>query len=169
MDNRIIATKDKDLCMVPGLQINWDSGEITNSDNWGWINLEGKVSKNKQTTYKVRGRGWKYFWAQLLMGDTADNIQGLPWCVHDDYTGGSAKRIGAVLTFNILNPITSNADAWKVVQKLFKNCAKHKPFTDYRDGSEVSWKDVLVSEMKLLWMRRTEDENDVIDWIKENK
>jgi len=24
----IIATKDKDLCMVPGLQVNWDTGEV---------------------------------------------------------------------------------------------------------------------------------------------
>lgn len=165
-DNSCIATKDKDLRMVPGLQIDWDSGELNDSDEWGYLVLKEKKQKNKQITKKVSGRGNKFFWAQLLMGDTADNIQGLPWCIHD-VTDGKPRRIGPMHTYSIINPMKNNREAWTVVQKLFKRAGEHEEFKDYRDGSVISWKAALLSEMKLLWMRRVNDENDVLHWLKE--
>lgn len=160
----VIATKDKDLTMVPGLQVNWDTGEMTDTkdDPFGWITLD-----TSKTTKKVRGRGWKYFWAQLLMGDGADNIQGIPKVIHDDYTGGKLKSCGPVLTYDIISPVRNNSEAFTLVKQLFKDTGKALPYTNWRDGTPVNWKDVLVSEMKLLWMRRTKDQNDVLHWLKE--
>lgn len=185
----IIATKDKDLCMVPGLQVNWDTGEITDTgeDHFGWIELEHKPGKlNKDTgkkaadTYKLRGRGWKYFWAQLLMGDGADNVQGLPWAVHDKYTEGKYKRVGPVLAYNILKNVKTNGEAFKLVRKLFKDAEEEKPYRNYRvkppkkesdpDKGLISYKDAMLSEMKLLWMRMdAHNDSCVVKWLENNR
>lgn len=66
----IIVTKDKDLSMVPGLHLDWSTGAITDVDGFGYVNL---TDKNKLVGY-----GTKFFWAQMLIGDTADNTQGIP-------------------------------------------------------------------------------------------
>ena len=70
----VIASKDKDLLMVPGLHLMVDTGRIVNcSDRFGHIEVDDSKSSKK-----VIGLGTKFFWAQVLMGDTADNIRGLP-------------------------------------------------------------------------------------------
>lgn len=74
----IIASKDKDLRMVPGLHLDWDRGCITESTEFGNISVIEKVSPSGTKTKKLVGHGQKFFWAQMLMGDTADNISGLP-------------------------------------------------------------------------------------------
>lgn len=160
----VIATKDKDLTMVPGLQVNWDTGEMTDTkdDPFGWIMLD-----DTKSTKKVRGRGWKYFWAQLLMGDGADNIQGIPKVIHPDYTGGKLKSCGPVLTYDIISPVRNNSEAFKLIKQLFQDTGKAVGYVDWRDGTPVDWKKVMVSEMKLLWMRRNKDQNDVLQWLKE--
>jgi hypothetical protein len=75
----IIASKDKDLCMVPGLHLDWDTGQITDTgeDDFGYVELiERKCPSGNYNLLK--GFGQKFFWAQMLIGDTADNISGLP-------------------------------------------------------------------------------------------
>ena len=75
----IIVSKDKDLRMVPGLHWDFDTEEvICVGDSFGclWID-DTKSSKT------LKGWGTKFFWAQCLMGDAADNIQGLP-CISQE-------------------------------------------------------------------------------------
>ena len=75
----IIASKDKDLCMVPGLHLDWDTGAIIDcEDDFGYVELVERVSAGGTKTKKLKGFGQKFFWAQMLIGDTADNIQCLP-------------------------------------------------------------------------------------------
>lgn len=70
----IIVSADKDLCMAPGLHCSPTTGEIVCvGDPFGTIYLDDSGSSTK-----LKGWGTKFFWAQCLMGDTADNIQGLP-------------------------------------------------------------------------------------------
>ena len=164
----VIATKDKDLCMVPGLQLNWDTGEMTNTDNdFGYIILH--EADNKAKTKKIKGRGWKYFWAQMLTGDTADNIQGLPKVCDLVYCPtGKYKACGPVLAYEILAPITNNKDAFRIVRDLFKLYGEKVGFVNWRDGSEVKFGHAFQSEAQLLWMRRHDDPNDAIAWMKEH-
>lgn len=74
-ENTVIISDDKDLHMVPGLHYNTKAGELVEvgPDEFGtlWIDESGSQKK-------VRGRGPIWFWAQCIMGDTADNIKGLP-------------------------------------------------------------------------------------------
>lgn len=164
----IIATKDKDLCMVPGLQLNWDSGEITDTETeFGFINLH--TMDNKSKTKKVKGRGWKFFWAQMLMGDPTDNIQGLPKVCHADYCPtGKPKAVGPVLTYDILSGVDNNKQAYEAVRDLFKEYGEKIGFTNYRDGTPVQFGHALQSEAQLTWMRRYDDPYDAIKWMKEH-
>lgn len=163
----VIATKDKDLCMVPGLQLNWDTGEITDTDDpFGWIILQEMDNKSK--TKKLRGRGWKYFWAQMLTGDTADNIQGLPKVCDPEYlTNGKPKPCGPVMAYDILSTVTCNKRAFRIVRDLYKSYGETIGFQNYRDGSPVPYGNVFKSEAQLLWMRRKNEHIDVLNWMKE--
>jgi hypothetical protein len=70
----VIVSKDKDLRMVPGLHWDFDTETVFNvNDRFGDIWID--ASKSTKT---VKGWGTKFFWAQCLMGDTADSIKGLP-------------------------------------------------------------------------------------------
>ncbi len=70
----IIVSRDKDLRMVPGLHLDPEDDTIhCTGDPFGSLFL-----KEMKSGKKLLGWGTKFFWAQCLMGDTADNIRGLP-------------------------------------------------------------------------------------------
>lgn len=164
----VIATKDKDLCMVPGLQLNWDTGEMTDTgdNDFGWITLIEMDNKSK--TKKLKGRGWKFFWAQMLTGDTADNIQGIPKvCVERYLPTGKDKACGPVLAYEILEPLKTNAECFAVVRELYKAYGEKHGFVNWRDGKPVPYGEVFKSEAGLLWMRRKNSPIDCLQWMKE--
>lgn len=166
----VIATKDKDLCMVPGQALNWDTGELTDiEDPFGYILLEeGVDSKGKAKPKKLRGRGWKFFWAQMLMGDAADNISGLPKCHITDYLIGKPKACGPVLTHEILSGITCNKEAFRVVKELYKAHGEAEGFHHWKTGEPVQYGLAFQAEARLLWMRRTNTIDDAILWMREH-
>lgn len=69
----IIMSGDKDLCICSGLHCDWNTFDIQDVDGFGEVRLDESGSSKK-----IKGKGTAFFWAQLLMGDTADNIPGLP-------------------------------------------------------------------------------------------
>lgn len=176
--NCIIVSPDKDLRMIPGIHydIKHDCEFVV--ETWGEIALvDGKLI----------GTGEKWFWAQMLMGDPVDNIKGLPYVYGDAYYElmptkeweklwkdpvrnesrllqlcECIKRVGPVLTYNILKNIHNREDAIKCVSELYSRITE---FTHHETGDNVEWQDVLISEAKLLWIKRTLNENDVLKWI----
>lgn len=92
-DNGVVRSDDKDLRMTPYPYYEIKRGVVMPSDPFGelWIEETGSGTK------KCVGRSLKFFWAQMFMGDTADNVRGL-----DKYNG---KNIGPVDTFKLLDPI----------------------------------------------------------------
>lgn len=161
----IIATKDKDLTMVPGLMLDWDTGEITDTgkEPFGFIRMDDEGS-----TKKIRGRGWKYFWVQMLTGDPADNISGLPMICTQRYLKGKPKKCGAVGAFNILQDVKTNKEAFTIVRELYEDAGKADMLMNWRDGTPVDFREAFVSEAKLLWMRRKNDINDAFHWMQEH-
>jgi len=176
----IIVSKDKDLAMVPGLHMDWDNGSIVDVDFGSiWID-DTKSSK------KLRGFGEKFFWAQMLMGDSADNISGLPF-LHRSLvahhcpptalvTAGSVeaynrelrkikdKKCGPVMAFAMLEQADTAKMCFDIVTNAFKLAG---PYANWRDGTEITWQQAFLSECKLLWMRKDpHNENCVLDYIR---
>ena len=71
----IILSADKDLRMAPGMHMDLNTDEMiwVEPGDFGTIWIDDTKSSKKCVGY-----GPKFFWAQCLMGDTVDNIQGLP-------------------------------------------------------------------------------------------
>jgi len=74
--NSIVWSEDKDLNIVPCPRYCIKTGRtlvLHPGDRFGWIGTRsteaGKI--------KSDGHGTKFFWLQMLMGDTADNVKGI--------------------------------------------------------------------------------------------
>lgn len=156
----VILSKDKDLKMVPGWHMDWDSFELkeTNGD-FGEIWLD-----TSKTQTKCVGLGQKFFWAQMLMGDSADNIQGLPFVCGPHVT--KPKKVGPTTAHFMLSDIGSNKDAFAYVRMHYNQTGNELGFRHWQTGETVPWQAVMISEMQLLWMRRDNtDEKDVLKWL----
>ena len=160
----IIVSKDKDLRMVPGLHYDFDTQTVFcvgNAFGSIWID-DTKSSKT------LKGWGTKFFWAQCLMGDTADNIRGLPFVMSSRGVKGT-KGCGPVATFALLAGMNSDKECFQLVKELYTeaNTQGMYEYTHWATGAVVTPTQALLGEMRLLWMRRNKNPDDVLAWLKE--
>lgn len=161
----VIVSPDKDLRQCVGWHMDWNTGELHEVSGYGYLHLD-RTGK----TPKLKGYGPAFFWAQMLMGDTADNIQGLPKVTADclnillDMDTNKDKACGPVLAYELLKDCESFHDGAERVSTLYRAYGVKHGFVDYRDGESVDWREVFISEGVLLWMRRTKDTTDVLNW-----
>lgn len=81
----VVYSPDKDLRIVPCSWYDLETGRTDKiSNRYGWLGWD-------ETKGKVTGHGTAFFWAQMLMGDAADNVKGLR-CVPTQSTTYRAKR-----------------------------------------------------------------------------
>lgn len=126
----IIASVDKDLLMIPGKHYNLRTGKrITVKEGLGSLSFKGG---------KLTGGGFKWFCAQMLTGDTIDNIPGV-------------RGIGPTKAFRLLRNTRSIKKAWEVVVNTYK---EHNNTT-------------LEEHATMLWILREEGQH-FEDWLKEN-
>lgn len=200
-ENTIICSADKDLLMVPGWKLDMYTNKIRQEkDAFGWIDLD-----RSKSSAKVIGGGTKFFWAQCLMGDQADNISGVPevpGSMWQQYAGTASyrdtygqwiatdcpkiaakldeklkkltaktKKCGPVLTFDLLKDARNDRECFETVKACYTLLAKEHGyvFKDYRSERELTPTQALLSEMRLLWMRRNPHPDDVLHWLKEIK
>ncbi|APU00315.1 exonuclease [Ralstonia phage RS-PII-1] len=120
----VIATRDKDMRMLPGIHVDW-------------LNYTEVVVP--RGAYEVIGDvdglvyGHKWFWLQMLQGDTADNIPGLP-----KFYG---KQCGPATAEKALAGTTCNAEAFDVVSRA------------YHAHYDKGWSDRMAEQACLLWLR----------------
>lgn len=126
-DLAVIATGDKDLRMVPAWHLGWRDWSLTR------LGTEFAVVGTNGLLY-----GTKWFWQQVLQGDTADGIPGLPKYV----SAGKAKLMGEKTAEKFLADATNDDEACRIVAALYASF--------YPD----EWADRLAEQMGLLWMRR---------------
>lgn len=191
----VIASKDKDLRMVPGLMLIDDNIDRLDG-TFGWIDID-----RSKSSPKLIGRGTKFFWAQLLMGDTADNILGVPKVTGKhvmevkptkaytdaikklgtgteeqdkrlmrtiDAALNKVKPCGAVMTADILEHMQNDKDAYEYVKTVWNDLGRHgHVFEHWRTGRVYTPTQAMLSDMILLWMRRNKHPKDVVHWIKE--
>lgn len=156
----VICSKDKDLMIIPGLHLDWDTHEFIDVSFFGEIHR----GCTKSGITKLSGSGFKFFCAQMLMGDPADNVSGIPAM----NINGKFKRCGPVSAFEILKTAQTPLEALQRVAQAYQVYEKHIGFRSYK-GNLISAQDAFASEAKLLWMRRYPDENDILELIRELK
>jgi 5'-3' exonuclease len=102
-----VASIDKDMLQIPCWHFNIVRGDYLKVEPYGGI---------------------KFFYTQILTGDTADNIVGL-W------------KVGPVKAKKILEDAETEQELWDLVVKAY-------------DGNE----DRVIENARLLWLRREEEE-----------
>lgn len=122
----IIASIDKDMNMIPGYHYDMDTEEIYFAADPGELFLTDERNK-------IFGRGLKWFYAQILLGDNADNIPGIP-------------GYGPVNTYNELHSLDEEPEFLNAVKQVYK--------IHYKD----KYIEALREVMNLLWIRRKENE-----------
>ena len=138
----IICSRDKDVRQCPGWHYSW---EVAKQASIGPIlvhplgelvhrNVGELDSKGRAKPPKIFGTGDKFFYYQLLVGDTVDNIGGLP-------------NRGPVFAFKLLGPATSSRQCYELVAEKYVQT--------YGD----EWKVKFREQADLLWMVRELDEN----------
>ena len=129
MERTIICTRDKDLRQVPGWHYGWEMGA---QPSFGpeLVDQEGNGLELNAKRNAIKGTGLPFFYAQVLWGDSADNIPGLPGC-------------GAVRAYDLLSDcMYFGATMLDVVT--------HEYTEHY--GSE--WEERLLEQGRLCWMTR---------------
>lgn len=153
----IISSIDKDLRIVPGLHHDMNSGYVEEITKLGYLKLDDKK--------KLRGGGLKFFYAQLLMGDSADWIPGLPkvtpW-MKETFNG--IKRLGGCGAMSAYHVLHDAEDEYACFSRVL-DC-----YASYWDGEHfyINWRtnhktfptatDMLIEQGRLLWMRQSKGE-----------
>lgn len=126
VQNAVLHSDDKDLQIAPGYHYNKYNGRVeTIGDRFGYI---GMYTGNSNP--KIIGRGTKFFWAQLLMGDSADNVKGIKYDL-------SGKLVGTTAAFKYLHHLASENDAANVVIDLYRGIRQN-----------------ILAEAECLWLTR---------------
>lgn len=137
-EQTVIGTQDKDMRMVPGWHLDW----IDNRMRWLPAKTYDLVMNDKQY-------GAKWFWLQMLHGDTADFIPGLPRAV----VGGKLVQVGEVTAGKLLAGTESNDEAAELVHKLYWSYYKERALVEMleqavllwmRSGPDAAWYDVAL-------------------------
>jgi 5'-3' exonuclease len=125
-DSSVIVTRDKDLRMVGGWHYsyavkNQPEKPLEYIDKHGYLTLK----ENK----KLIGGGLMWFYAQCLMGDRTDNIQGIP-------------KFGDVKAYNQLKDCKTEQDLLSKTREVYN--------TYYVDEDKA--RDCFEETAKLVWM-----------------
>jgi len=111
----IICGIDKDLLMIPGLHYNF----VT--DTHYRFTDPGELFKHKRG--KILGGGLKFFYAQMLMGDAADNIPGL-------------KGVGPMKALALLDKLDTEEEMLYTVRKAYE---EKKVLDRFDEVADLLW------------------------------
>ena len=106
-EETIICSRDKDLKQVPGWHFSWELGHQPQFGpelvtEYGYLNY-------RQDKKKLEGVGEKYFYSQILTGDSIDSIPGL-------------RRVGGKKAFELLGAIQdSREELYKTVRDFYQS------------------------------------------------
>lgn len=126
----VILSRDKDFRMIPGLHIVWTTLERVElkPEDFEVVNGDGEVY------------GHKWFWLQMLHGDSADHIPGLEKM--PGKTKGKMVGCGPARAEAVLAEAQDSDHCYYLVAHLYQQC--------YGDD----WADRFAEQAALLWMRR---------------
>jgi hypothetical protein len=127
VDKAVIYTQDKDMRMIPGMHLEWrEHRTVVLRDEFSLVRSDLQY-------------GRKWFWLQMLHGDSADNIPGLPKYINEK---GKPALIGEVTAGQKLADVDTEDIARSIVFGLYKGYYPE------------DWRTQLLEQAVLLWMRR---------------
>lgn len=129
VDNTIICSRDKDLRICPGWHFSWECGK-QRSVGPAFTPAQGYLEQKDNGD--VLGYGSAFFYYQMLVGDTADHIPGLP-------------NYGKAKAFKLLQGVKTTKEQYKIVKNLYKQELGEKA------------KDYFLEQASLLWMYFNEE------------
>ena len=141
----IICSRDKDVRQCPGNHYSWEIAKQPSIgplfvQPLGQLNLTTRYDdKGKIKDHKVFGTGQMFFYYQLLVGDTVDNIGGI-------------KGKGPAFAHNLLKDCTTEVELYNKVQKEFEKAYKE------------NWKKAFREQADLLFMIRDRNEKGWVKW-----
>lgn len=131
VQNCILWSKDKDLNLAPCTRYHIETGrELTVTNRFGWIGSRFTEALKE----KADGHGTKFFWLQMLMGDTADNVKGIL-----KYNG---KLCGELTALEILRDVATEDAAANLVLDAYRAINQNP-----------------VPEAEALWLLRSTDDS----------
>jgi hypothetical protein len=122
-DDTIICSRDKDLRICPGWHYTWECGKQRSvgphfTDEVGQLQLNTKDD--------VIGYGLKFFFYQMLVGDPADTIPGLP-------------GVGKKKAFALLSPLQTEDELFWAVVEMYKEKMGDEAKTYFREQADLLW------------------------------
>ncbi len=144
-EETVACSRDKDIPQFEGYHYGWESGlqpeqPLHYVKGMGYIHatfIDGvseKTGKPTRSFKKLKGEGYLFFLAQVLMGDAVDNIPG-------------CKGIGGGKAYDALVGIEDKVEAIEVVEDIYKE-----------KYDEETWLERLEEQAQLVWMVRSRNE-----------
>lgn len=101
-ENTVIASRDKDLRIVPCWHYAWKSGASQPEVTLHKVEALGElyIERYGSGGIKLKGNGLKFFYGQVLVGDSVDNYKGCP-------------RVGPARAFEVLSACSDEAELWE--------------------------------------------------------
>lgn len=129
-DETIIASRDKDLRIVPCWHYSWKCGNSQPEVPIHKVSTLGEISAKAYPSggYKLVGNGLKFFYGQVLAGDQIDNYKGCP-------------GIGPQTAANTLASCNSEQELWEATYWLYTK----------KVGPEEGLR-LLVENARLAWL-----------------
>lgn len=139
----VTATRDKDMRQYPGWHMDWMTYQLTFVP---------------QGAYEVVGQngliyGHKWLWLQVLQGDSADHIKGLPFFKKPN---GKYESVGDARAAKHLAECTSDEEAFDKCLELYE--------AYYEKYAGILF---MAESLLLLWLRRDKEASyfDMLDWL----
>lgn len=141
----VIASKDKDLSISPG----WHYSIADQKTNWvdqigELLPQWGQTPKGKTNIKKLRGTGLKFFYSQLLQGDSVDNYSGIP-------------RMKLMDIYDLLEPCTTERELYEATLSAYVNKYSREGcyISNFRGGGRIMKPHEIMHEQgRLAHMQR---------------
>jgi DNA polymerase-1 len=142
-DEVVHYTQDKDMRMIPGWHLDWVSHRMHTVGYKRSMYVHRELAPSiiaLDSVFNEKQYGPKWFWLQMLHGDGADYIPGLPKYKTVDAKGKPALKPVGEVTANLL--LDTDRPYHEVVAEL------------YRGYYGERWLVEMLEQACLLWMRR---------------
>ncbi len=188
----VLWSPDKDLRMVQGKHLVEGDYYIKDVTGFG-----GCFIKDTASGKQAKGYGTSWFWHQMLIGDTADNIKGcakLAKSINDRVFPNKAlldaherlrngrkltkanqtaldrgdAALGHVKAVELLKDCKTDKECLIIVAECYQEYYGADFYSEHTGRTHV-WTEIFYESAKLLWMQRTRDVNDFKKFINEVK